>query len=1169
MDIDERSVVVIKKIGILGMALMLVISSLPLNIIAEAIEPDGESIWYGKFFDNHTFEGSPTEEEFDSIDFSWEKDNPLSDNGSSLFSAIFTSTVTSDYNATVQLQGVVSGELVLYLNGEKVYEIDEDTASSFNEEVKLQQGTNEFKIEYKNNPEDAKLKLDILQSDSSDNAEALDEELPTDKWLANYYETLDLTGEKQEELVANLQFNDLDSFSNNISLKESFSSSYDRAYIVTEESNYVISGTVQGGIKVYVDEELLIEEWASGLNEINSKFTLNEGTHHVRVEYKNDHEKIPFIKLDVLEEATDESEEPGADSEESSDEAEEPGVDSEESSDETEESRETVNQSTFFSAARTSINHWTAEFYANTSFSGKPIVNTYEKLNLNWGTGSPHPSIPNDKFSAVFKKQLNVGETSFYRISGRADDGIRVYVDNKLVINHWKDGVNNYRKDLLLTKGTHDIKVEYYDNKYSAAISVDVTPIKEIVDENWEAAYYPNGNFTGNPVVKKMNKLDLNWGSGSPDSKIPNDNFTATFHKKLKVTKVTDFLFEGRADDGIRVYVNDKLVINQWKEGVNRYSNKVRLSPGEHLIRVEYFDKKYSAAISLDIIDLTASSDAWTATYYPTKNFQGASVKRVVQKLDLNWGTGSPAVGIPSDNFSAIFEKKLVVQKSGTYHITGRADDGIRVFVDGKLVINSWKNGVNTLNHLVELSKGTHNIKVEYYDEKYSAAIKLDIKEASVPKDAWLATYYPTKSFTGLPVKRYEQKLDLNWGAGSPDSSIPKDNFTATFEREIQVTKAGTYQFSGRADDGIRIFVNGRKELDLWKKGVNSFSENVDLPVGKHKIKVEYYDEKYSAAIKLDIKQATKQTIYKKTKYSSTFNAALNKQMQTKPQTDKKYPAYISKPAIVVSNNSASGTVKGGPWNVRGLPGTESPSWVLGQLTNGAKVGLLGEVSDSKGGRWYRINYIKSWVNASSTDVSYYMNPANFAVNSKEYYQFLSLKGSGSISIKEVNDKILAGKGILQGKASSFSEASKVHGINEIYLISHALLETGNGSSTLAKGVRVTSVDGKPVTPKVVYNTYGIGANDNCAIKCGSEYAYKKNWTSPEAAIVGGASFISNNYIHAGQDTLYKMRWNPAAPATHQYATDIGWAVKQTNRMYEFYSLLDTYTLTFDVPEYR
>jgi len=68
--------------------------------------------------------------------------------------------------------------------------------------------------------------------------------------------------------------------------------------------------------------------------------------------------------------------------------------------------------------------------------------------------------------------------------------------------------------------------------------------------------------------------------------------------------------------------------------------------------------------------------------------------------------------------------------------------------------------------------------------------------------------------------------------------------------------------------------------------------------------------------------------------------------------------------------------------------------------------------------------------------------------------------------------------------------------------------------------------------------------------------------------------FIANGYISAGQDTLYKMRWNPAAAvnsgyATHQYATDIGWAAKQVKQIYNLYSLLDSYHLTVEIPSYK
>jgi len=141
-----------------------------------------------------------------------------------------------------------------------------------------------------------------------------------------------------------------------------------------------------------------------------------------------------------------------------------------------------------------------------------------------------------------------------------------------------------------------------------------------------------------------------------------------------------------------------------------------------------------------------------------------------------------------------------------------------------------------------------------------------------------------------------------------------------------------------------------------------------------------------------------------------------------------------------------------------------------------------------------------------------------------------------------------------------------MYNVNEVYLIAHALLETGKGTSQLATGVKVNG--------KTVYNMYGIGAYDGTALASGAQHAYNAGWFTPEAAIIGGAKFIAQGYIGAGQDTLYKMRWNPSSAvmngyASHQYATDIGWAAKQVNQIHNLYNLIDSYTLVLDIPTYQ
>ncbi|WYQ57063.1 SH3 domain-containing protein [Bacillus sp. FSL W7-1282] len=216
------------------------------------------------------------------------------------------------------------------------------------------------------------------------------------------------------------------------------------------------------------------------------------------------------------------------------------------------------------------------------------------------------------------------------------------------------------------------------------------------------------------------------------------------------------------------------------------------------------------------------------------------------------------------------------------------------------------------------------------------------------------------------------------------------------------------------------------------------------------------------------------------------------------------------------------------------------------------QMGLSARPQTDKNGRWE---------NASRSDVAYYMNANNFKQGTSSYLQFLNLSSSAGLSAGTINSQLLSDKGILQGQGQAFINASKLYGVNEIYLISHALLETGNGKSQLATGVQVNG--------KTVYNMYGIGAYDGNAVSAGAQYAYNQGWFTPEDAIIGGARFVSSNYFARGQNTLYKMRWNPANPGTYQYATDVGWAVKQTHHMSNLYSLVDDYEMTFDVPVYK
>ena len=186
-----------------------------------------------------------------------------------------------------------------------------------------------------------------------------------------------------------------------------------------------------------------------------------------------------------------------------------------------------------------------------------------------------------------------------------------------------------------------------------------------------------------------------------------------------------------------------------------------------------------------------------------------------------------------------------------------------------------------------------------------------------------------------------------------------------------------------------------------------------------------------------------------------------------------------------------------------------------------------------------------------------------------EMFQFLALSGKSGVTVSDLG-RMLNNKGILRGTEAVFYQASRSNNINEIFLTALALHETGRGTSLLANGVLYTPSD-TSLPPKKVYNMFGIGAVDSNPNLYGAEYAYNHGWFSKEEAIIGGAYFVSGSYVNNAryyQDTLYKMRWNPGSPGNHQYATDIGWASKQTSFIRQFYAQVNIYNLRFDIPLY-
>lgn len=343
------------------------------------------------------------------------------------------------------------------------------------------------------------------------------------------------------------------------------------------------------------------------------------------------------------------------------------------------------------------------------------------------------------------------------------------------------------------------------------------------------------------------------------------------------------------------------------------------------------------------------------------------------------------------------------------------------------------------------------------------------------------------------------------------------------------------------------------------------------------------YDGKSGYAYKgAFVTTSSKLNVYNSVATPYTFDTFISAQMKLNPppQTDiyKDKLMYVSTGYVRLGgaldpvNGTIATVTATTPLNIRS--GASTASHVYGQFQPGRMIRVYQSVSGFYTTKPRVYTSATSgystiqWLNALETDVRDVADPLKVDRNSSAFYQFLDLSkttGASAATLDKMLANVTKGLGIFNKCSNgscgqAFIDAGQKYSVNEAYLISHALLETGNGQSKLAMGVTWNG--------RKVYNMYGIGAYDYDAINTGAAYAYKMGWFTPEAAIVGGAEFISTKYIHNeyGQNTLYKMRWSPMRPGSHQYATDMGWAVKQTSRIYSLYQQMDSYTAVFDIP---
>jgi len=232
--------------------------------------------------------------------------------------------------------------------------------------------------------------------------------------------------------------------------------------------------------------------------------------------------------------------------------------------------------------------YWRVAYWNNMTMHGSPAIEgTDVRLDWDWGAGSPRPEIGVDHFSARWIRYLDLSAGS-YRFSATSDDGIRVYVDNSLIIDEWNDhAARTFTADVILAAGHHLVTVEFYENMGDAVAKLSWWPVSP---HNWRGEYYSNRWLGGVPqLVRDDTSIDFNWGYGAPAPVMPVDGFSVRWTRTIHLDPGL-YRFFSTADDGVRLWVNNHLLVDAWRDqSATVHSGTIYLS-GDVPVVMEYYE---------------------------------------------------------------------------------------------------------------------------------------------------------------------------------------------------------------------------------------------------------------------------------------------------------------------------------------------------------------------------------------------------------------------------------------------------------------------------------------------------------------------------------------------------------------------------------------------------
>lgn len=246
------------------------------------------------------------------------------------------------------------------------------------------------------------------------------------------------------------------------------------------------------------------------------------------------------------------------------------------------------------------------------------------------------------------------------------------------------------------------------------------------------------------------------------------------------------------------------------------------------------------------------------ADYFADRNLTTLAVTRIDTNVNFLWGSTAPTNGVPADNYSVRWTGKVQARHAGAHQFHSVSDDGVRLWVDGRLLIDNWTLHSQTEDTgSISLLPGRYyDIVMEYFDGTGTAVARLYWTQPGVPKEiippsqlypadqGLRATYFMGTNLTTAVFTRIDDTVNFFWGTNSPNPTILPGAFSTRWVGKVRANQGGSYTFFTLSDDAVRLFVNGQLLINNWTAHpLTENSNTITLATGQfYDLTMEYFN---------------------------------------------------------------------------------------------------------------------------------------------------------------------------------------------------------------------------------------------------------------------------------------------------------------------------------------